>query len=286
MLDIVNGHSRNEVHAALAEKVEPQEDQERTASEHAGRLNETLCERHLDWRLLLLPRAEEHGDRAYEEKHTKEDHALHVLRRVVRLLDDHARNQSADGGAERREHHTHIGKPCAHRIVIHHVRKQSVVRHAQHREARVEQAVHHNVKDIVRRHGRCVDIDPHNHEGERRRDASHQNVEPLRPVFRLGSLNNVAHDGVCDGIPDLSDHRDRTGKRRVHAESVGQEDDEERVDDDEASSSKDLTHAVSQSAKETVARLSAADFLFHFSSSFSGLLADRYSSLILSDFQA
>ena len=101
MLHIVNRHSGDEVHASLAEKVEPQEDQERAAPEYAGRLSEALAERRLDRFLLLLPCAEEHGDRANEEEHAEEEHALHILRRIVCLLDDHARDKSADGGSER-----------------------------------------------------------------------------------------------------------------------------------------------------------------------------------------
>ena len=266
MLHIVNSHSRNEIHASLAKEVEPQEDQEGTAPENTCRLSEALGKGHLYGFLLLLPRAEENGDRTNEEEHAKEEHALHILRRIVCLLDDHPRNQAADGGAERREHHTHVGEFRTHRVVIHHVGKQAVIWHTQHREARVEQAVHHNIEDVVRRHRRCVDIDPHEHESEGRNNASHQNVEALRPIFRLGSLNNVAHDGIGYGIPDLADHGDRAGKSRVHTEGVRQEDDEECVDDDEASSAEDLSHAVNQSAEEAVTRLSAADSLFHISS--------------------
>ena len=263
VLDIVDRHAGNEVHAALTEEVEPQEDQERAASEHAGRLGEALRKRGLDGLLLLFPGAEEHGDRADEEENAEEEHALHVLRRIVGLLDDHARDKTADGGAERREDHAHVGELGAHGVVVHHVGKQAVIRHAQHSEARVEQAVHHHIEDIVRDDRRGVDVDPHGHEGDGRGDAAHEDVEPFGAVFRAGPLAHVAHDGVGDGVPDLADHGDRAGERRVHAERVGQEDDEERVDDDEASAAEDLSDAVHESVEKAVARLSAADFLFH-----------------------
>ena len=101
MLHVVNCHARNEVHAALTEEVETQEDQERAAPEYAGRLREALSECGLYRFFLLLPCAKEHGNRAYKEEHAEEEHAFHILRRIICLLDDHSRNKPTDGGTER-----------------------------------------------------------------------------------------------------------------------------------------------------------------------------------------
>ena len=95
-------------------------------------------------------------------------------------------------------------------------------------------------------------------------DTRHHDVEALRPVFRPCPLANVAHDGVGDRVPDLADHGDRACQDRVHAESVRQEDKEERVDNNETSAPEDLSHSISQSAEEAVIWFSAADSLFHY----------------------
>ena len=71
------------------------------------------------------------------------------------------------------------------------------------------------------------------------------------------------HKLVRDRIPDFSDHRDGPCQRRGHAERLGQENREERVDDDKASSTQELAHSVGVLAEESVAGFSAADLTFH-----------------------
>ena len=246
MLYVVDGHSRDEVHAALTEEVYTEEDQERAAFEHACCLREAFSESRSDRLLLLLPCAEEYGYRYDKEQRSEDESALQVESRLVGRIDDHSRHQAADHSSKSREDHARVGELGAHPVIIHHVRKESVIRHAQHGECRVEQAVHDHVVRVFRHHRRCADASPYEDEHNAGCEASDQNVEPLGPESGARPLSYVAHDRVSYSIPYLSDHRDGARESGIHSQRVSEKYNEECVDDNKASSSEYLTHTVGQ----------------------------------------
>ena len=63
----------------------------------------------------------------------------------------------------------------------------------------------------------------------------------------MSSLSNIAHDRIRDRVPDLSNHRNGSCKRRIHAHGISKKYDEECVYDNKASSAEDLTHSIGQS---------------------------------------
>ena len=131
IVNVVNRHTGHEVHAALPCQVNADKQAERTAAESARCMVKAVNHPVLHRRMVMLPCARNRNQAGDEKQKSEDNAAAQIYARLCCIRDEECRNHAANHGPKRGPDHPDIGESGSGVIVVHHIRKQTIVRHHQ-----------------------------------------------------------------------------------------------------------------------------------------------------------